>query len=316
MILYGLNLKFGVILYNSETPHIHTEEKITGVIEVLKKEFGHDAGASSLIEKLNSYLTKNSTIIAMEKEIVAQTNDKFSFEFITKTNDAKPVLPKDFMDIFNSATLQLSYAFQIARQADLTPDQIAYLEAKVIDRTRADLTEKERLDVGYFVPTKEEVAENAKEVFEPMVKMVERINNAFVSKPFYSRQQIETLLANKRIILEKNKKIIENFDEEAEQVFDIEVAEQLALERTRLETYKKSGEIDKNVEISSLFDYYEDQLIYNIQMLEHRQNIGSPARQAYNHAVNENAFLESEIAELESQIADENNIENPEPSDK
>ena len=278
---------------------------VNGAIDALRAHIGHDKISAEILDKLVEHISSPvGATISIEKAINERVSSVYAIEHRTETSQEDAT--ETFTDLFNAALSRVGYLMSLARIA-CDDMQIEYLTAKVDDTIKGAFDENA---VPYTIPSRADANQSAEAIenfVAPLVEMTQRVLNVQSDRAFvHNLKQAQYLLDTKMDALARALETMAAFDEANEEAFMLDMDAKLAIEQTRLSSFKETGAKDPLVEINPMFgsstSAYEDTLLYNIQLLSSRRVKGSDAKWAYEHSKGEAARLEIEIADLHLNI--------------
>lgn len=261
----------------------------------LKDKIGHDAEAATLLANLHDHLKGNIDALAIEKRVDEQVCA--TYEMATFTDNEGT--PSSYLEFFATTLARLGFALSMARESKVSNDDLEYLSAKVTDAVNGNFDAKA---LTIAIQTQVEAQRFVESVFTPLIELTQRVLNVETPTPFYKREHLENLLSSKRQGLKVIEEAIAAYDSSVEEAFQENVARLLETEETRLKLFRTEGYKDPAVEVSPIFEFYEDQLLLNIQTLKRQQTWGSQARQSHEADLTRLDETIAEIAGLEQSL--------------
>jgi hypothetical protein len=270
---------------------------VADLFQQLQARVGHDAQASEILTNLHDHLKRNIDTLAIERRVADQVAGVYEFDAAEPSNIKAP---ENFLTFFENARAHVGFAMAMARDAEVSKDDIEYLNAKVQDALGGAYDIKA---LSLTVPTQAEVKRVIDEAYTPLIDMTQRIMSIETPANFFNDAQIEHLIRVKTDLRERAEGFIAGYDPAAEDAFQAGIQAKLAIETGRLASFKRDGTKDPAVVVSPLFEFYEDQILLNIQVIKGEQEAGSQERRIYERALADREAAVTEIAQMEALLA-------------
>lgn len=159
--------------------------------------------------------------------------------------------PKNFVDLFDIALSNLAYTIVLAQKSGCNLDEMNYIHACVADAVKGQYDLGQRM---FDIPTHAETEAAHAETMQPILDLAEAVLNvAPRSHSIFNAEQMKKLIEHHERTIEKNKVLIDAFDENIEAEFHDRIDAEIADLQQKLVAFQTFETVDPSIVIMPCF---------------------------------------------------------------